>query len=621
MAGQIGELFVKIGGDLTGLDASLGKAESMVSKAGSSLANIGKVMAVGALAGGAALVGGLVASVKAAADAEAQTAKLNAVLQSTGGVAGMTAGAVNALATSLSQVTPFEDDAIVGAESLLLTFTNIGANVFPQATEAVLNLSAALGQDLQSSAIQVGKALNDPITGATALRRVGVSLTDQQMKQIKAFQESGDLLSAQKIILTELETEFGGAAKAAGSTFGGQLQILQNNLGNVMETIGGAFLPALTQLAKALSTALNSPEAQAAIANFAAWLPAALQSAGDAIAAVLPRIMAIGQAIATAFGGLSTGTNPFAGLAIPPELSGAIQGLMTNLQAFGSWLTDSLAPALAAAFDVIATAAMPTLLQMSEWISSTLLPALQQLGNALGPMLQAGLQGLGSLLTGTLIPAFGQFVAWILGQGLPALGQLAALFSTSLNVGLATAQKLWTAFNDALAQTSRFVTEVLTSLNSIVGTINGPVAGAFAFFHGLIEALIQSLAALAAHIDKVLSLLSQLAGAGGSIPSGPSIIPATQPGQWPTVPGAQQGAHFTVPAGFPNDSFLMGLSSGERVDVTPATAAGVNGAGGGTIYISGNSFYVRSDSDIEAIAREIFRLLQTKAKARAAMGS
>src|SRR5690606_1170865 len=129
---------------------------------------------VTAIVGGLGLVaGGLASSVKEAMDAEDAMAELNAVLQSTGGVAGVTAEMATDLANSLQNVTRFEDDAILAGESMLLTFTNIGQGVFPQATEAVLNLAQKFGS-VDQAAVQLGKALNDPINGVTSLRRVGV---------------------------------------------------------------------------------------------------------------------------------------------------------------------------------------------------------------------------------------------------------------------------------------------------------------------------------------------------------------------------------------------------------------------------------------------------------------
>ena len=175
-------------------------------------------------------------------------ADLNATIASTGGVAGVTSQAAQDLANSLQNVTRFGDESILKGESMLLTFTKIGQDVFPQATEAMLNMATKFKTDASQAAIQLGKALNDPIEGVGALRRVGVALTDEQEKQIKSFMAVGDIASAQKVILGELETEFGGLARAAGQTFAGKMDILKNRLDNVKETIGLALIPILENL-------------------------------------------------------------------------------------------------------------------------------------------------------------------------------------------------------------------------------------------------------------------------------------------------------------------------------------------------------------------------------------
>jgi len=112
----------------------------------------------------------------------------------------------------------------------------------------IQDMSAALGQDGKSSAIQLGKALNDPIKGITALSRVGVSFTAQQKEAIKADVKRGDTLSAQKIILAELSKEFGGSA-AAIATPGMKMDVAWKNL---QETIGTKLLPVLAKLAAIL---------------------------------------------------------------------------------------------------------------------------------------------------------------------------------------------------------------------------------------------------------------------------------------------------------------------------------------------------------------------------------
>lgn len=207
-------------------------------------------------------------STKAAQEAEEIQAQLNAVLKSTGGISGMTSDSVNELANNYGLLTKFEDDAIVSGENMLLTFTNIGSDVFPETTKTMLDMSQALGQDLTSSAMQLGKALNDPTNGMTALQRVGVTFNEQQKEQIKVMQEAGDIAGAQKVILNELQKEFGGSAEAAGKTFAGQLEILKNKFGNIQETVGGSLLPVLTKFAQQLSTWLSNPQVQIWITDF-----------------------------------------------------------------------------------------------------------------------------------------------------------------------------------------------------------------------------------------------------------------------------------------------------------------------------------------------------------------
>lgn len=207
---------------------------------------------------GAAFAGGAIKNfINEANQAAIAQAKVVAVIKSTGGVSGMSARGVDDLATSLSKVTAFEDDAIKSAEAMLLTFTKIGKDTFPTATETALNMSAALGQDLQSSAIQLGKALNEPIQGVTALRRVGVQLTDEQEKSIKKFMEQNDIASAQKIILQELQTEFGGMARALADTPAGKMQQVANEIGNVKEALGGILNNIIVPLIPAIKVVIE----------------------------------------------------------------------------------------------------------------------------------------------------------------------------------------------------------------------------------------------------------------------------------------------------------------------------------------------------------------------------
>lgn len=213
---------------------------STFSNLGSTLLKVGSIFGVGM---------SIKSFIDDASEAEAGVAQLEAVLKSTGGAVGMTADELTGLAGELQKVTKFSDDEVLKGENLLLTFTNIGKDVFPQATQTMLDMATAMGTDASSGAIQLGKALNDPSAGISALSRVGVTFSDEQKKVIKSLQDTGDMAGAQKVILAELSKEFGGSATAAGETYSGQMARLKNQMGEVSESIGGKILPYLSKFA------------------------------------------------------------------------------------------------------------------------------------------------------------------------------------------------------------------------------------------------------------------------------------------------------------------------------------------------------------------------------------
>ena len=213
--------------DIGGLGTAAERSTSRMSKLGTSLKGLAVAAGVGT-ALRALLVGNTI-------EQEQALAQLDARLKSTQGAAGLNRDQLIQMAAAMQRVTTVGDEAVLGAESLLLTFTRIGGEVFPRALEAVLDLSQGMGQDLKSSAILVGKALNDPIKGLSALGRAGVQFTEQQKAQITAMVEAGRVAEAQALILRELETQFGGAARAARDTLGGALKALQNAFGDLLE--------------------------------------------------------------------------------------------------------------------------------------------------------------------------------------------------------------------------------------------------------------------------------------------------------------------------------------------------------------------------------------------------
>jgi hypothetical protein len=192
------------------------------------------------------------------AAAQATQAQLAAAIESTGGAAGRSVQQLNEHAQALQRVTTFGDDAIGSAQALLLTFTRVRGEQFDAATKSVLDLATAMGGGeggLKSAALQVGKALQDPIRGVTALRRAGIQLSQAQTDLIKKLVQTGDVAAAQTIILKELQVQFGGSAEAARDTLGGALAGLNNAWGDAFEVSQSAsagIVGAINDMANAI---------------------------------------------------------------------------------------------------------------------------------------------------------------------------------------------------------------------------------------------------------------------------------------------------------------------------------------------------------------------------------
>ena len=238
--------------------ASTAALGSSVGRAGRGIGRFAKFAAYG----GVVLLGGLALGLKSTTagfmESETVAAQTEATLKSTGRAARVTAKDIGALATEISRYSGRDDEAVQASANLLLTFTKIrregkGVNdIFGRATRATADLSQTFHKDLNSSAVMLGKALNDPIKGITALGRSGIQFTARQRETIKTLVESGKILDAQKIILAEVETQVGGSARAYGRTLPGALDRAKVAVGNLSEIVGSVFAPILKGGANAL---------------------------------------------------------------------------------------------------------------------------------------------------------------------------------------------------------------------------------------------------------------------------------------------------------------------------------------------------------------------------------
>lgn len=251
-----------VSGAVAGTGSTAAAATRSQSKFRSGIGALGRTIRYSAIP----LLGGLayetIRSVNAYREARKVGEQTNAVIKSTGGIANATADDIAKLSSSLSLKTGVDDEEIQAATNMLLTFTKIrneaGKNndILDQTTEATLDLASATKTDMVSAAKQLGKALNDPTTGLTALRRSGASFNTEQTETIQKLFESGKRLKAQKMILRELSTEFAGSARAQHDSVD-RLGVAWENL---EEKLGEFLYPVLQDVTRWLTRSLRQAE-------------------------------------------------------------------------------------------------------------------------------------------------------------------------------------------------------------------------------------------------------------------------------------------------------------------------------------------------------------------------
>lgn len=185
---------------------------------------------------------------KSGEDAESSDKRIQNIARSMhlfGGHAGEVAKRLSELAESQSVANGVDASTIKQTQAKLLTFSQLAKSAgtvggaFDQTTQAAIDLAAAGFGSATDNATQLGKALQDPIKGMAGLRRVGVTFTDAEQKQIKAMVQHGHAAQAQNMMLKAIERQVGGTAKATATG----TQKMRVGWDNLKEQLGKAMLP------------------------------------------------------------------------------------------------------------------------------------------------------------------------------------------------------------------------------------------------------------------------------------------------------------------------------------------------------------------------------------------
>jgi hypothetical protein len=249
--GLLGKIWVKLGLDNSELDKGFKDSEKSAGKFQGALKGIAVGMASAFSV--AAVIGFAKKSIQAYNESALALTKLESVLKSTGGAAGLTSEQMQNFAADLQRVTKFEDDATIAAMAVLASFKGISGDVFKGVVTAAMDMSTVIGGDLQSNVYQLAKALERPAEGIQLLNRSTRAFSLAQIEDIKKLVAEGKTHEAQLSILAALEGKFGGAAKAAADTAAGAWVQLGNTIGDIMENIGSA-----TEKSKGFAKSLNS---------------------------------------------------------------------------------------------------------------------------------------------------------------------------------------------------------------------------------------------------------------------------------------------------------------------------------------------------------------------------
>jgi hypothetical protein len=202
----------------------------------------------GAFAGAIAfqkLTSALGDAVKAAEEQKQADLSLEAILRATQNTVGGNISQLKLLAEAYQNTTKFQDDAVQGAQGVLLQFDRLGRQTFPRALQASVDLASAMGMDLASAARSVGLALQDPETATRVLRQANIILTESEKEKLKALMDSGKAAEAQAVILGKLERAVGGHAEATATN----IQKMKNQFAELQEVVGGPILVSMEKLA------------------------------------------------------------------------------------------------------------------------------------------------------------------------------------------------------------------------------------------------------------------------------------------------------------------------------------------------------------------------------------
>lgn len=229
--------FLETANSVAILDGPLGGVASRFSAFGILVGRTGVILA-GFLTTFAALGFALRRGVSEAIEYETSIARISAVLDTVGRSSGITANQVSALSESIALGSLQSASAVRDAAQQVLTFGNVSNEVFPEVLKLASDMAALGFGSMQSEAVKLAKAIEDPAQSLTSLSRSGITFTRDQRRVILSLSQTGQQAEATARILEVVRNQVGGAAAREAETFAGAVDTLGQAFGLLSRTAG-----------------------------------------------------------------------------------------------------------------------------------------------------------------------------------------------------------------------------------------------------------------------------------------------------------------------------------------------------------------------------------------------
>lgn len=381
-------------------------------------------------------------------------------------------------------------EVIKGIQGKLLVFKDLAGTAgqaggaFDRATRAAIDLAAAGFGSAEGNAVKLGRALQDPIKGMSALTRSGVVFTQAEKERIKVLVESGKTMEAQNLILSAIEQRVGGTA-AATATASAKMQLAFDN---IRESVGGALMPAFAALTEAMLPIIEElapmlgeaiSKATPAFVDLAKAFPSLL----EAVTPLIPVFIGILEALAE----LATSVIP-----IFVEILETLLPIIEDLvPVFIDLFEQAIRPLIPAILDLVKQFApfieqilpvlltliselIPPLLTVLEELFIPLIPIVIELIEAFLPLIEQVLPILADFLTVVLIPILMTVVDILKNVLVGAIGFFSdsiTNFSNFMKTFSETFGAIWQGISDTVRTVIRGI------LGFIQGLVNGVIDG------------------------------------------------------------------------------------------------------------------------------------------------